>query len=228
MLKVEMVRRYVFVGCVLAVLVATLQGQMRQGRTRIQNNDEEALQRTEQEWLDALFAPPQHQSENALERVLASDFTASGEGGEIDRAAFLAAARVVADAYASINLDERRVRIYGDTAVSMGRATLTPRATDAMQNSVPTEIKVTRSIAVQSSTVNMSELAREEAANPHAPNSKPVAVHAPMPMPENLPVKRAADAGAPKQYRYTAIYIRRPRDWRVVALQLTPINEPRP
>lgn len=209
-------KRFILIGCVLALGVSALQGQMRQDKTRIQDNDEEGLQRTEMKWLEAVFAP----DAGMLEGVLAADFTAGTSGGGVfDKAAFIAATQRIAATYADINLDDRRVRLYGDTAVSTGRATLVPRA--AASNAAAPEIKVAQSVPVKSSVANMTEIAREEAANPPKQTGQPMAVHAPMPMPDEWLVKQATA----RQYRYTAVYIRRPRDWQVVALQLTLVAE---
>lgn len=211
-------KRFMLIGYVLVLAALTLQGQTRQDKTGIQANDDEALRRTETQWLEAFFAP----DADMLEGALAADFTAGMSGGEVfDRAAFIAATQRIAAAYTGVNLDDRRVRLYGDTAVSTGRATLLPRRA-ATVNVAPTEIKVTQAVPVKSSVVNMTEVAREEAANPPRQTGQPMAVHAPMPMPDDFPVRQAKA----RQYRYTAVYVRRQRDWQVVALQLTLVAQP--
>jgi ketosteroid isomerase-like protein len=104
---------------VIAVVLLTV-ASTAAGRTRAEKKgdvEREAVMRLERELADA-FA---RRDIAALERILADDFTWVDEDGVTKKAQYLKETAKLAATTDSIILDDREVRVYGNTAVSTGR-----------------------------------------------------------------------------------------------------------
>lgn len=83
---------------------------------------ENQIAEIEERWRAAL----EHRDRRALEPLLADDFTVTGDKGVIERQSYLAGvSQNMANPTAKIELSGREVKVYGDTAVSLGIETLT-------------------------------------------------------------------------------------------------------
>lgn len=197
-------KRILLAVCASALCVVALQAQMRGDKTRLLDNDEESVERRENEWLEAFFA----RGAGVLEEALADDFTAGG--GALSRAEFIGAAEAFAALYGAATIEDRRVRLYGDMAVSTGRILLRRRETAG-------PIKGKRGTPSASAVANAAELARQEATKaPSQSEGRLGGINPPAPEGDSPTTERT-----PVQYRYTAVYIRRARRWQAVALQTT-------
>lgn len=199
---------------VLLLCGVTLQSQMRSDRARLHDNDEEGVERAESLWLEELFAG----GSQTLSEFLADDFTVSDGRPPVGKAKALAAAARLAAMYAAPALEDRRVRLYGDVAVSTGRILLTTRRAAG-------QLRGRRSTPAASAVGNLSELARREAAeSPARTEPQQLGGENPELREQPAPPRRQASASKPaQQYRYTAVYRRIAQRWRAVALQLSPI-----
>lgn len=167
------------------------------------------LMQKEQEWIDAV----RRGDTGALAGALADDFIATVQTDTMDKTQFIAALKNLNAVHKSIVIGDSKVRIYGDAAVSTGRAG-TPTHAGGRAVSEPGR-------ATQSATVDLNEAARREAASPPRSGELRV-VPAPLPPPGDRPVPSGGDVPLPAhQYLYTAVYIRRQGRWQAVTLHLT-------
>lgn len=178
-------------------------------RSRTPQGDVESLERHEREWLTAVSmagAP-------IPEEVLSDDFTATTGLGVLDRNRFIDALRDLQKKGLSIALDENRMRVYGETIVSTGRATVRAASGSSVSGQA--------GIAAQSGTADFSRMARESA-NSNTAGKEIRAAPAPMPAPQDEPMPNSSGGGAGnRRYRYTAVYVHRRSRWQLVALHIT-------
>ena len=103
-------------------------GQARAGRAQPPRvSTEQQVRQFEREFIEAR-RQARRGNTAPLERLLSADFIATSLNGRVlSRAQFIRGSRNPNLRFTSFNLDEPQVRVYGNSAVAMGRITVTSR-----------------------------------------------------------------------------------------------------
>lgn len=206
-----MKRSIIIVVVALAVTVAAL-GQMTVKKS--QTREEQALLDAER----ALAAAFTRGDASAFESMLAGEFSFDNQGIVTSAAEFVEYVRNAPGAHRDIRLDEQAARIEGDAAHTSGRIVLSERVMDAAG---PLQVKAEPIRAASRVVVNMSEMAKEEAAKPLAVEpERHVAVHPPMSIPDGEPAQAATASNIDRHYRYDAVYVKKSGLLKLVSLRL--------
>lgn len=97
--------------------------QSRSGKAKESRGAEQELAQLEKEYLDARM----RNDRAVVERILADDFVSTDSGGQVgDKAYVLAHVNVTPGGmeFKALEIDDVKVRVYGDTAVMTGRRTV--------------------------------------------------------------------------------------------------------
>ena len=91
--------------------------------SRSTGRDTAAVEKEIQRVEDAMFDALVRRDVETLERLLGSEFVLSGANAALEtRAQYLESAKMPDRELEPLTIEEREVRVYGDTAVSVGRA----------------------------------------------------------------------------------------------------------
>lgn len=166
------------------------------------------LKQIEREWINAFL----RRDLRTLKDVLAEDFTYINGAEFLNKSEVIARAEKLNLNNQSVELVTNRVRLYGNAAVSTGRA--------AVKGQLPDQIKGEANAVSNPSVVNLGKLSRQNKGSQTSGDLK--GVPSPLPVPHNLPVTDLQPmAAVVGQYQYTSIFIKQRGKWRLVALHLT-------
>jgi ketosteroid isomerase-like protein len=114
-------RRIATIALLALAVVPPAAGQNRGNKTGQAGGTEQAVRKLEDERRAALLRG----DVAYYERVLADDYTGTGPDGAVsDKAQTIANAKAGNPRFESLAYDDMKVRVYGDTAVVTGRATI--------------------------------------------------------------------------------------------------------
>ncbi len=104
----------------LTMMLATaslISSQMKRDDKSQSGNVEQTLMQMERQWAEAYA----RRDIATLDRILSDDYVETTEDGVMDKKQYLAQAKSLGTTSESLILDENKMRVYGDTAVSTGR-----------------------------------------------------------------------------------------------------------
>ena len=131
-------RRTLVIAVLLLTAVFVALGQKQSARTSQRRSVEQAIRQLDNERIQAQI----HADAAALERIYAGDFIGVGPSGTVRTKAQVIADFTSGDLkFQSITTDEVQVRVYGDTAVEIGRSTMDGQDKG---KAVPRENRLTR------------------------------------------------------------------------------------